>query len=338
MKKSLSSILFTDLHINEFNLEICNDFLEYLLDFLNKNNTKYLYFLGDLFDNRKGLSEIVINFSIHFFEKLLSNKNISIFLIPGNHDKFIETSKESYLNIFPYLDKERIFVKKTVDWITNSHIEYYFFPYFEGKMFEEQLNKLIEISFKQSDNKKVLFAHYMYEELPEELTKNFDKIFLGHNHQREDFPKGQYIGSCIQQGFSEDKYKGFSILYDDLSTKQITFEAKEYITQVIDLNVFTEEKAKSFILSFKDKYPNKYLRVEFIGFHKDISYLKDFCKENNISCISKIDNTIGESVQEEKILISELTDNQIKAYYEEFTKSQQIPENVNKLLMSYLWK
>lgn len=130
MKKSLSSILFTDLHINEFNLEICNDFLEYLLNFLNKNNTKYLYFLGDLFDNRKGLSEIVINFSIHFFEKLLSNKNISIFLIPGNHDKFIETSKESYLNIFPYLDKERIFVKKTVDWIANSHIGYYFFSLF----------------------------------------------------------------------------------------------------------------------------------------------------------------------------------------------------------------
>ena len=50
----------------------------------------------------------------------------------------------------------------------------------------------------------------------------------------------------------------------------------------------TEEKAKSFILSFKDKYrQDKYLRVEFIGFHKDISYLKDFCKENNISCISK---------------------------------------------------
>ncbi|QIG64928.1 hypothetical protein SJC03_254 [Bacteroides phage SJC03] len=333
-KKNILAFLFTDLHLNVLNKEVCLDFINFLIENIKEKKPNSLFFLGDFYDVRKGAEEPTLNISKQIFKKI-QELNIPNVWIPGNHDKYIQTYEYSYLDVY---EEYTTRVVKTVDWITNSHIGYYFFPYFEGKMFEEQLNKLIEISSKQSDNKKVLFAHYMYEELPEELTKNFDKIFLGHNHQREDFPKGQYIGSCIQQGFSEDKYKGFSILYDDLSTKQITFEAKEYITQVIDLNVFTEEKAKSFILSFKDKYPNKYLRVEFIGFHKDISYLKDFCKENNISCISKIDNTIGESVQEEKILISELTDNQIKAYYEEFTKSQQIPENVNKLLMSYLWK
>ena len=113
-------------------------------------------------------------------------------------DKYIQTYEYSYLDVY---EEYTTRVVKTVDWITNSHIGYYFFPYFEGKMFEEQLNKLIEISFKQSDNKKVLFAHYMYEELPEELTKNFDKIFLGHNHQREDFPKGQYTGSVSTRIF-----------------------------------------------------------------------------------------------------------------------------------------
>ena len=108
------------------------------------------------------------------------------------------------------------------------------------------------------------------------------------------------------------------------------------------MNVLTEGKGKSFILSFKDKYPNKYLRVQFpLALHKDISYLKDFCKENNISCISKIDNTIGESVLEEKNLkfygIQQIIE--LKVSYEELQKAQQNPRKILiNLLMSYLWQ
>lgn len=330
----IESFLFTDLHLNSFNKEICLDFIQFLKSHVLKKKPPLLIFIGDFFDFRKGLDEPTLSIAKLIFKEI-NSWGIPNYWIPGNHDKFIQIYERSYLDVY---EEYTTNVFKKVSHLTINDINYFFFPYFEEQIFEEQLNELIVLSEKYT-GKNVLFAHYMYEQLPAELTKNFDKIFLGHNHQREDFPNGQYIGSCIQQGFSEDKYKGFSILYNNLSTKQILFEAKEYIIQIVDLNVFSEEQAKEFILNFKKDHPNKYLRIEFVGFSKDISYLKDFCKENNVSCVSRINNTIGDTVTEkDKILISELTENQVKEYYNEFAKIQQIPQNVNELLQSYLWK
>lgn len=330
MKKEVA-YLFTDLHLNLLNKDICLDFINFFSSQIKKNIP--IFFLGDFFDSRSGQSEPVSTTAKQIFKIL--NKNNKVYYIDGNHDKYIETSFNSYLTTFT---PEIINLFSKVSFIKNEKYEYFFFPYFEEDIFDEQLNNLITLSSDAKYKKKILFAHYMYEQLPVELTKNFDKIFLGHNHEREEFPKGEYIGSCFQQNFSEDNNKGFSILYDDLSTELIKYEGREYINQVIDMNYFTEEKAKEFILDFKEKYKNKFLRIEFVGFNKDISDLKEFCKINHINCISKINNEIIKNSEEKNILISELSNHQIKNYVEEFCKIQNIPNDIKELLMSYIDK
>lgn len=330
------SLLFTDLHLNSYNKDICIKFIDNLISSIKIHKVNNIVFLGDFFDYRKGQDEPTLTCADIIFNKL-NSISIPIYMISGNHDKFIQNSRNSYLNHYNNI-YAKIYIYDSIKKIKiNDSINYFFFPYFEGELFDEQLKELIKLS-SNCKGTNILFAHYMYEQLPNELLKNFYKIFLGHNHERENFPKGQYIGSCIQQGFCEDKYKGFSFLNDKFDTKQIIFQDKEYITQKIDLNIFSEEESKKYILNFKNKYPNKYLRIEFNGFNKDINSLKEFCKNNNIDYISRIENILNNNdSNNNNLIISDITDNQIKKYYKDFVKEQNIDNNVDKILSEYLF-
>lgn len=333
MAKKPLAVLFTDLHIKETNIDICYQYFQFLFDYIKKNNIEYLFFLGDLSDNRKGLSEQIITFIINIFDSF-KEINIPKIFIPGNHDKFNQNSIESYLNFLPYIDKNIKLIKSCDTFELENNI-FYLFPYFEGEEFEFQLKKIIDLLSKEENKKKILLGHYMYNDLPIELTKYCDKILLGHNHDKEEFPKGLYIGSCIQQNFAEDTNKGFSILYNDLSIEQIKFESKEYFTQVIDLNIFTEEKVKEFILDFIQKYPNKYLRIEFVGVKKDISELKDFCKQNGVNVVSKIDNQLQQN-SENGLSLTKLSNFQIIQFFEEYTQENNIDLKIKDILKEIL--
>lgn len=334
MSKKILALLFSDLHLNDLNRNICLNFIEKMKGDIIKYSPKYVFFLGDFFDSRNGLTEPVLNTARNIFQEIV-NTNKKLICIPGNHDKFIETYEKNYIQIYDNLIYS---LYNYSDKLLEDKITYLFFPYFEGVEFDNQLKKIILLAKKskeKNDNEVILLGHYMYEQLPEKLTKYCDKIFLGHNHEKEDFPKGSYIGSCIQKGFSEDKYKGYTLLYDDLSTKQIVYENKEYITQIVDLNIFSEEELKIFILKFKEENPNKYLRIELRGFSKDITYIKEFCKENDINCISKISNEIVEG-ENNFLAFSELSENelvkQLDDFYEKQNISCEIRENLNNLI------
>lgn len=331
----MKNLIFTDLHIADTNIDICKEFLNSLLKYLKENNDiKNIFFLGDLYDYKKGPSEIVLTYSLLFINKLLENTNqhIHIYLIPGNHDKYIADGLESYLNILIALDKKRLHILKDLYLLEEQKYNYLFFPYFEGEHFEKAIIKLNSINI---DKPTILCAHYMYEQIPQEIKKKFKKIFLGHNHDRSDFPNGMYIGSCFPQNFSEDNQKGFTVLYDDLTTELILFSSQEYITQKIDVNSFEEEQIKNFISKFKENYKNKLLKIEFVGYNKDISNLKNFCKNLNIYYVDKIENNILNK-KEEILNISQFNFEQIKKQFEDFCIENNIENNIKQKILNIL--
>lgn len=336
MKKVLAC-LFTDLHISDLNCQTCVDFIEKMCSYIKEKNIKTLFFNGDFFESRKGISGDVLYYTLKI-AKMLNSLNIQIIFNYGNHDLYNPNEHEKgLLNIFTPFENIKIIEQPHKLLLDNFRI--FFMPYFEGECLENKLKELSEISEKKNDKKSILLSHLGYEQLTAEVTKNFDLLLNGHFHDIEKFPKGMYIGSCFQQNFSEDKYKGFSILYDDLSVEQILFESKEYIIQSIDLNIFTEEKAKEFIISFKKKYKDKYLRIELKGFNKDVSALKDFCRQNNVDCISKIEILSDKDNQDEdRITISTLSSEQIEKYYQDFKNNQTYSIEVDNILKNLLFK
>lgn len=339
MSKNIEAILFTDLHLNDVNKDICLSFIDRLIKygcnkFKDKKDHPKFFFLGDMVDVRKGPSEVSLSAIYNIFRKFSdAGLEYDLDYIPGNHDKFIEDGESSYLELFvhlcPHLYRDIEYVE------TEGKYDYVFFPYFEGEHFEKAIGRL---DYSKFDKPTILFAHYMYEQIPQDIKKKFVKVFLGHNHDRSEFPNGIYIGSCFPQNFSEDNNKGFTILYDDLTTELIPFSSQEYVSQKIDINVFDEEYIKEFIQKFKEENPNKLLRVEFIGYNKDISNLKNFCKKLNIYYTSNIDNNVVNQRQEEVLDISQFSFNQIKEQFENFCQENNITEDIKKKILSILIK
>ena len=331
----MKSLLFTDLHLSDINISICNDFIDTIINYFRENKDIHnLFFLGDFFDNRKGLSQDVLLTSKKIINRLKEIPKLNIIFIPGNHDKYNPLLKDSYLEIF----KDDIFVCNEVGHFKDGNVTYWFFPYFEKEKLQESLDILKDSLNKNKNEINILLNHLEYTQIPAEITKEFDLILNGHIHDKEKTPKGEYIGSCFQQNFSEDKYKGFSILDDNLKLKQIIFNPKEYVNQIVDLNIFTEEKAKEFILNFKEKNPDKYLRIELRGFNKNISQLKDFCKENGVDCISKVEILLNNGEEKEnQISISLFSKEQINKYYEDFKNTQTYSVEVDKILKNLIF-
>lgn len=330
--KNIEALIFTDLHLNDINKDICLSFIDRLLKYAEEKQISQIIFMGDMIDVRRGPSSVSLLAIQEIFKKISEKFQYNFNYFPGNHDKFIEDSKDSYLELFihycPHLYKD-------IDYIqTKGKYDYVFFPYFEGEHFEKAIGRL---DYAQFDKPVILFAHYMYEQIPQEIKKKFKKIFLGHNHDRSDFPNGMYIGSCFPQNFSEDNNKGFTILYDDLTTELISFTSQEYITQKIDINTFEEEQIKEYIQKFKSENPDKLLKVEFVGYNKDISNLKNFCKKLNIYYTSNIDNNVINQ-KEEVLNISKFSSNQIKEQFENFCQENNISEDVKNKISSILIK
>lgn len=337
-EKNIIGLFFTDLHLSDLSLQVCKDFIGKMCIYSKENNIKNIIFGGDFFECRKGLTQDTLIVANEIFENLHELQS-NIYFLVGNHDKANPLINNSYLT--PFKKYFTLFDEVGFINLNSELINIYFLPYFEGEALKDQFEKLklLVENNKNTNYKNVLLMHLMYEQIPVEISKNFDLILAGHSHDLQEFPRGKYIGSCYQQNFAEDKYKGFTLLYNNLTTKQILFPSKEYITQTIDLNFFTEEKTKEFITNFKKKNKDKYLRIEFKGFNKDISILKDFCKQNNIDCISKIEILSNNSEEKgEQVTISTLSKEQIQNYYEEFKKNQTYSDEVNDLLNKVLFE
>ena len=325
-EKNIEALIFTDLHLNAINKDICLNFFDKLISFAKEKNIENIFFLGDFTDNRKGLDLITISTILSIFKKI-KESNLEFYLIPGNHDKFIVSNEESYLEICKYNHLfENIYLKSI------GSFDYIFFPYFEGQYFEKGIEYLKNIKLERDT---ILLGHYMYEQIPSEIKNKFAKVFLGHNHEKGEFPNGMYIGSCFQQNFSEDNNKGFSILYNDLSVELIPFCEKEYILQKIDVNVFDLKKIKDFILNFKEKNKNKLLKIELVGVNKDISEIKEFLKQNDIVFVSKIENNT-ENIREEILNISEFSHNQIIKYFNDFCQENTVDKKVKEKIIIIL--
>ena len=325
-KKSIEALMFTDLHLNAMNKDICVDFFNKLMLFAKQKDVKNIFFLGDFTDNRKGLDEPTITTTLNLF-KIIKESNINIYLIPGNHDKFVVSGESSYLDICKYN-----YLFKNVGICSVGNFDYAFFPYFEGELFDKGIEYFQNLEITKPT---ILLGHYMYEQIPSEIKNKFEKVFLGHNHEREDFPKGMYLGSCFQQGFSEDNNKGFTILYSDLSTELVPYCFKEFVLQKVDINTFDEEKIKEFILDFKEKNPDKLLKIELNGYNKNISDLKEFCKLNGVAFASKVENNAN-NIQEEILNISEFSHKQIVKQFENFCEENNVKQEIKDKILNIL--
>lgn len=196
--------------------------------------------MGDLFDNRKAQKLSVLS----SMKKIL--KNCPMMIIPGNHDKYDQSDRSSYIDMYDNVANvidDGHFVE-----VNGGKILLCFMPFFTNDVYIEKLEKLKQ-NINDSYKKVFLFTHIAINGVRNNdgslvdngiklsMFTEFDHVFVGHYHNKSKVGKNiTYIGSAFQSNYGEDNNKGFTLLYEDGSTTFIKSKFPEYVVYKLDVD------------------------------------------------------------------------------------------------------
>jgi len=253
------AVLITDTHLSENTTEQNLSVFAQAFELCKQLSLDTLLHLGDIFTLRKGQPQVVLT----TFKEIIDSaeaQGIKIIAIPGNHDKTSYVGESSYLDAFNGHPAFSVVNEQNV--FNVGSVNFYFLPYFDEHLsYPDRLTKVIDTVQFRDDIINLLLTHCSIDgvtnnsgiqakgELPIHYFKVFNKVFVGHYHNRQVFDNGRivYMGSTDPRNFGEDAEKGAVVVYDDGSYEFFNFEFNPYITidmMASDLSLDTINKAK----------------------------------------------------------------------------------------------
>ena len=264
MKKPIA-IIFNDAHLKTGNEADVLRSVKHLIKEAKALSITDLIFAGDLFDSRSFQRQSVLQAFDQILE-MIEKAGMTLYLFPGNHDKTVYASYDSFLDIYKHYPC--VIFNRELSVIELSGVSITLLPFFSDDMLIPMLN--------EAQGTDVLISHFEMagsthlgntsekSSINKELLSKFTKTYLGHYHNHHEITKDIiHLPSLRQSNFGEDDNKGFSILYKDLSYEIVNGEFKKY--KKIVLNV--DETTQADISKLINKYSNSKdtIRFEFIG-------------------------------------------------------------------------
>ena len=219
-------LLLNDIHISKDNIPAFKANWQEAIDICRKMDVKEIAIGGDLFFSRAAQTLDVL-LAVHDALLTAAEHGIHVTIAEGNHDKVNQENERGYCHVFDQHSNvlvcdEYVSLPLGDDCRFVLHMMGYF-P--EDGSFCTRLDRLKE---KALDPKRLNFL-YIHEgingalaqpndkELPAKIFEEFDKVFVGHYHNRTiiDKTRIEYIGSSRQHNFGEDEEKGYTVIYTD---------------------------------------------------------------------------------------------------------------------------
>ena len=229
-------LLLNDIHISKDNIPAFKANWQEAIDICRKMDVKEIAIGGDLFFSRAAQTLDVL-LAVHDALLTAAEHGIHVTIAEGNHDKVNQENERGYCHVFDQHSNvlvcdEYVSLPLGDDCRFVLHMMGYF-P--EDSSFCTRLDRLKEEAL---DPKRLNFL-YIHEgingalaqpndkELPAKIFEDFDKVFVGHYHNRTiiDKTRIEYIGSSRQHNFGEDEEKGYTVIYTDGSHEFIKNQA-----------------------------------------------------------------------------------------------------------------
>ena len=239
-------LLLNDIHISKDNIPAFKANWQEAIDICRKMDVKEIAIGGDLFFSRAAQTLDVL-LAVHDALLTAAEHGIHVTIAEGNHDKVNQENERGYCHVFDQHSNvlvcdEYVSLPLGDDCRFVLHMMGYF-P--EDGSFCTRLDRLKEEAL---DPKRLNFL-YIHEgingalaqpndkELPAKIFEDFDKVFVGHYHNRTiiDKTRIEYIGSSRQHNFGEDEEKGYTVIYTDGSHEFIKNKANTRY-RVIDVS------------------------------------------------------------------------------------------------------
>lgn len=219
-------LLLNDIHISKDNIPAFKANWQEAIDICRKMDVKEIAIGGDLFFSRAAQTLDVL-LAVHDALLTAAEHGIHVTIAEGNHDKVNQENERGYCHVFDQHSNvlvcdEYVSLPLGDDCRFVLHMMGYF-P--EDGSFCTRLDRLKE----EALDPKCLNFLYIHEgingalaqpndkELPAKIFEEFDKVFVGHYHNRTiiDKTRIEYIGSSRQHNFGEDEEKGYTVIYAD---------------------------------------------------------------------------------------------------------------------------
>ena len=219
-------LLLNDIHISKDNIPAFKANWQEAIDICRKMDVKEIAIGGDLFFSRAAQTLDVL-LAVHDALLTAAEHGIHVTIAEGNHDKVNQENERGYCHVFDQHSNVLVcdeFVSLPLG--DDCRFVLHMMGYFpEDGSFCTRLDRLKE---EVLDPKRLNFL-YIHEgingalaqpndkELPAKIFEDFDKVFVGHYHNRTiiDKTRIEYIGSSRQHNFGEDEEKGYTVIYTD---------------------------------------------------------------------------------------------------------------------------
>jgi exonuclease SbcD len=227
-KKVPCALLINDIHVSRDSIPEFQKNWNEALAVCKRESVTDLIVGGDLWQSRASQTLSVL---LAVREALMESNRlgIDVTLAEGNHCKVDQESVYGYSHIFG--EYPGTFVVNEYKCYDYGNTSLYVMSYFPEKgSFPERLERLV--AGLDGARYNILYAHQGIsgalavptdDELPAKVFEDFDKVLVGHYHNRCKIKNThiEYIGSSRQHNFGEDEEKGYTLLYTDGSTEFI---------------------------------------------------------------------------------------------------------------------
>lgn len=296
--------LITDQHFGARNDSI--SFLDFYEKFYNNiffpelinNKINTLLILGDTFDRRKFLNYNTLKRTREMFFDRLSELNINVHVLVGNHDTTYKNTNEVNSVDLVLKDYNNIDIISNPKSITLDDTEFLMIPWICQDNYDESV-KLIEES-----KAKICCGHFeiegfaMYrgmtshEGMSRTMFRKFEYTFSGNYHHRSSEGDIYYLGNPYELTWQDyNDPRGFHIL--DITTRDIQFIKNPY--SMFHKLIYDDKEESITEINNKDlsQYQNTYVRVVVVN--KTNPYLFDKFI-SNLYEVNPADITIAEDM------------------------------------------
>lgn len=339
-------LMLNDIHISKDNIHEFELNWKEAISICVKQGIKLIAIGGDLFMSRSSQTLDTL-LAIHDAFIEAEKAGITIFLINGNHDKVNQEAIRGYCHVFDQhrnvcVGDDHIAIADKENWNFILHL----IPYFpENGSFTERFEKL-KNKIISPDRKNYLYLHEGINgalqqntdnELPPVLFREFDRVFVGHYHNRNIIANTniEYIGASRQHNFGEDEEKGYTILFNDGSCKFIKNQVNKRYKVIEVPDETTEIHLLDLIDEMREDGRNK-IKVKI----KATSYECNIDKEKLVKAgVSKVEIICGEAnvINAAPSFILEKYDGRkIREHYQDFCHKKRIKDI--SMGLSYLSK
>lgn len=333
------AIIFNDIHLGEGNEKDVYTSVKQVIDYAQDNNILDIIFAGDWFHLRSFQRQSWLTAT----DKLLDEfheAGLILHLFPGNHDKTVYASRDSFLDSYKHYPAVRFY--REISEIKINEVSITLLPFFS--------DELLVPMIKDAPGGDVLISHFEMQgsthlgkvsekqNITRKMLKKWNKTYLGHFHNTHEINKDIiHLPSLRQSNFGEDNNKGFTILYDDLSYEIIRGVFKEFQKVCIDLDKTSLPELKILIKTYQNS--DNVVRFELTGEKSKLDSLgKELFKGTGIDVKKKYDKVFELDEAEKPIVIQSYSRADIEKSFTSFCDDKGYDEEAGLTYIDKFFK